>query len=137
LNYMVPFIKTAMEQSYYPVRLFGTPWSPPAWMKRNGAMDGSDSPGLINDSKIYSAWALLLSKFVSAYKALGIEFWGITVQNESEFAAPWVRLTFLMPCFHTCHTNHALSIGSLRLQPRATARLYSRLLWPSFPQGPP
>jgi glucosylceramidase len=52
-------------------------------------MDGSSTPGLIQDSRIFQSWALYYSKFLSAYKAQGIPFWGLTIQNEPEFAAPW------------------------------------------------
>ncbi|GKY98296.1 hypothetical protein MPSEU_000787200 [Mayamaea pseudoterrestris] len=30
-----------------------------------------------------------MSKFLTAYEALGLPFWSLTVQNEPEFAAPW------------------------------------------------
>jgi len=66
-----------------------SPWSPPAWMKGNHNMNGSSIPGLIDRPAIYSSWALFYSKFINAYKAEGVNVWGITIQNESEFAAPW------------------------------------------------
>ena len=50
-------------------------------MKGNNQMDGSSYPGLKQDDKIYAAWALFFSKFITAYKAQNINFWGLTVQN--------------------------------------------------------
>jgi len=88
-KWMLPFIKDCLKTSADSVKIFGTPWSPPAWMKSNGEMDGSDRPGLIQDSRVFKAWSLYLSKSISAYKAAGVPFWGLTVQNEPEFPAPW------------------------------------------------
>ena len=71
-----------------PLKLFLSPWSPPAWMKINNDMNGSSTPiGLINETRILDSWALYYSKYITAYKNLGVPFWGLTVQNEPEFAA--------------------------------------------------
>ncbi|KAI9913072.1 hypothetical protein PsorP6_005090 [Peronosclerospora sorghi] len=43
--------------------------------------------GLLDDMR--ASWALYFSKFITAYKNHGISFWGLTPQNEPEFAAPW------------------------------------------------
>ena len=59
-------------QSAEDIALFCSPWSPPAWMKSNGQMDGSDSPGLKDDPKIHQAWAKFMSRFVSAYAEEGV-----------------------------------------------------------------
>jgi len=58
-------------------------------MKTNGRMCGSGSPGLIPGANYSTSWALFFSKFFTAYANAGINFWGLTVQNEPEFAAPW------------------------------------------------
>eukprot|EP01121_Diplochlamys_sp_Union-15-3_P022547 TRINITY_DN9640_c0_g1_i2.p1 TRINITY_DN9640_c0_g1~~TRINITY_DN9640_c0_g1_i2.p1 ORF type:complete len:619 (-),score=106.86 TRINITY_DN9640_c0_g1_i2:4-1860(-) len=80
---LIPFILTAQKTStMYPINLFASPWSPPGWMKTNGKMGASFDPCLKNDSK--QAWALYFSKFLTAYKAKGINFWGVTIQNEPE-----------------------------------------------------
>jgi glucosylceramidase len=56
-------------------------------------MDGSSRPCLKQekgpDKSYQAAWALFFSKFISAYNALGFNIWGITIQNEPEFDAPW------------------------------------------------
>jgi glucosylceramidase len=118
--HMIPFIKRANEtlrswNSKAPgLRVFASPWSPPAWMKfpvppnNFPTMDGSAVPqGLMNE--YFASWALYFSKFITAYKNQGttpvvlligtlvsnssgfsgVNLWGITVQNEPEFAAPW------------------------------------------------
>ncbi|KAL4166997.1 hypothetical protein KRP22_012484 [Phytophthora ramorum] len=89
---MIPFIKRALELRP-DMKLFLAPWSPPAWMKRssshyNASMLGSVKPvGLRDDMR--APWALYFSKFITAYKNHGIPFWGLSPQNEAEFAAPW------------------------------------------------
>ena len=77
------------------LRIFGSPWSPPAWMKNPGgnrpnpaSMSGSnEQQGLRTDMQ--QSWANYLSLWVESFQAKGINIWGITVQNEAEFAAPW------------------------------------------------
>jgi len=93
-KWMIPFILAAIKTSSIPIKIYGSPWSPPAWMKGNGQMDGSSSPGLKPDPRVHQAWALFFSKFLTAYKNLGINLWGITIQNEPEFAAPWEACTY-------------------------------------------
>jgi glucosylceramidase len=41
---MIPLIQAAMKRSSSPLRLFLTPWSPPAWMKTNGQMTQTGIP---------------------------------------------------------------------------------------------
>ena len=54
------------------------------------SMDGSHEPnGLKLDSRSQAAWAKYFSKWIEAYHASDIPIWGITVQNEPEFPAPW------------------------------------------------
>ncbi|KAJ3433808.1 glucosylceramidase [Anaeramoeba flamelloides] len=85
---LIPLIKKAL--TFNPnLQIYGSPWSPPAWMKGNNEMCHSSYPGLKADSRIHQAWALYFSKWISAYKQSGIPIWGLTIQNEPEFAAPW------------------------------------------------
>ncbi|KAJ4456772.1 putative O-Glycosyl hydrolase family 30 [Paratrimastix pyriformis] len=91
LNEIIPFIQRALNTTYNPMSLYFSPWSPPAWMKKNENMISSPTPGLKADSRYHAAWALFFSKFIDAYAAQGINFWGLTVQNEPGFAdtCPW------------------------------------------------
>jgi glucosylceramidase len=87
-------------------------------MKTNGVMDGSDSPGLKSDPRIHTAWANYFVKFIQAYEQRGINFWGLTPQNEPLFAAPWEAcvysgreegefvVNYLGPALDAAHLDH-------------------------------
>ena len=100
--------KAATERRGEAFKLFASPWSPPAWLKRprpvssvdaahpsisfpgNRSMLSSAEPnGLRSDDRSQRAWALYYSKFASAYATQGLALWGFTVQYEPEFSAPW------------------------------------------------
>mmetsp|Transcript_134522 Transcript_134522/g.335627 ORF Transcript_134522/g.335627 Transcript_134522/m.335627 type:complete len:498 (+) Transcript_134522:105-1598(+) len=92
---MIPFIRAAQDllrNTGKELKLLAAPWSPPAWMKTNGAMDGSDQPGLKDTCQ--ASWAKYFSKWITAYKAHGIPIWAITPQNEPENAAKWEACVF-------------------------------------------
>ena len=100
---LIPFIKNA--QKYQPdLRLWASPWCPPAWMKynkhyasaytgenydekyRNGlpadkvGHEGTDM--FIQDPLYLKAYALYFSKFIEAYKKQGIPIFAVMSQNE-------------------------------------------------------
>lgn len=90
--YLLPMVKRALHRlrkADQKLKLFASPWSPPAWMKGNGQMDQSSDPGLLPDPAIHDAWARYLSKWVSMWQQEDVEFWGLTVQNEPLNNAPW------------------------------------------------
>jgi O-glycosyl hydrolase len=55
------------------------PWSPPAWMKASGTMNG----GNFNDTYMPSL-AQYFVKTIQAYQAEGIPVYAIAAQNEPE-----------------------------------------------------
>ena len=63
-----------------PIKLFASPWAPPAWMTQTNST--VHNPSLRDEPQVYNAWALYFSKFFSAYHDEGIDFWGVTTQNE-------------------------------------------------------
>ena len=67
------------------LKVMGTPWSPPAWMKTNDSLVGGR---LIDDPRIYQAYADYLVEFVRAYEAAGVPIWGLTIQNEPQNRTP-------------------------------------------------
>jgi glucosylceramidase len=82
---LIPYIKAAMK--YRPdLKMWGSPWTPPAWMKTNGLYHGGS---LTWSSQNLSAYALYLAKAVKAYQAEGLNFFMLAFQNE-----PYADQTF-------------------------------------------
>ncbi|XP_053632510.1 lysosomal acid glucosylceramidase [Cherax quadricarinatus] len=77
-EYKIPLILRAHDLTTYPLKLIATPWAPPAWMKSNGAVNGSGV--LIRE--FFQPYANYIVKFVEAYEAEGVELWGLTPANE-------------------------------------------------------
>jgi glucosylceramidase len=67
------------------LQILGSPWSPPAWMKTNGSLVGGS---LIDDPRIYRAYALYFVKFIQAYQRAGVPVNTVTVQNEPQNRNP-------------------------------------------------
>lgn len=59
------------------IKILGSPWTPPVWMKTNGnSKGGSLLP------KYYDAYALYFVKYIQSMKKEGINIDAITIQNE-------------------------------------------------------
>lgn len=87
---MIPLIlrgKKQVEASGRKLKLFASPWSPPAWMKTNGQMLGVGNGKLKPECQ--ASWANYFVKWLDAYKNQGIDFWAVTPQNEPENPAGW------------------------------------------------
>jgi glucosylceramidase len=82
---LLPLIKAAQRVAEGPLKLLASPWSPPAWMKSNGQMNGGGK--LLPEFR--SAWAQCYVKFIDAYAKEGVALWGITVQNEPQAVQRW------------------------------------------------
>ncbi|MCK6609535.1 MAG: glycosyl hydrolase [Bacteroidia bacterium] len=67
------------------LKLFVSPWSPPAFMKTNGSMlhGGKLKP------EAREAWARYFVRFIKAYEKAGIPVWGLTIQNEPMATQIW------------------------------------------------
>ena len=74
---LIPMIKDAMKISEDGFQIIASPWSAAPWMKDNNKWVGGK---LL--PKYYDTWALFFSKYLTAYKAEGIDIWGVTVENE-------------------------------------------------------
>ncbi|MGC1382477.1 MAG: glycoside hydrolase family 30 beta sandwich domain-containing protein [Candidatus Acidiferrales bacterium] len=59
------------------IKILGSPWSAPAWMKTNGKVKGGELK-----PEFYDAYATYLVKYVQGMKAEGITIDAITVENE-------------------------------------------------------
>jgi glucosylceramidase len=84
-KFRIPFIKEAIKAAGGSLTLYGSPWSPPAWMKDNNDMlhGGKLKPGF------YQSWANYYTRFIKAYEQEGIPVWGISVQNEPMATQRW------------------------------------------------
>jgi len=84
-RYRIPFIKRAIAATGRGLTVYGSPWSPPAFMKTNNDMlhGGKLKP------EFYQSWANYYTKFIKAYEAEGIPIWGITIQNEPMATQTW------------------------------------------------
>lgn len=83
-HYKLPYLKMASEVSSHPVKLFGSTWSPPAWMKTNGELNhGGFLKGEIG-GKYYQLFAKYLIRFVDEYKKQNVSMWGLTIENEPQ-----------------------------------------------------
>jgi glucosylceramidase len=93
LEYIIPMIHMAQKVATkigIELQFVATPWSPPAWMKRNNRMQNSLMPGLLQEKAIFQAWAQYFSKYLTAYKSNGINIQYVTVQNEPHVAKQFI-----------------------------------------------
>jgi len=82
---LIPMIREAIDLSGGKLKLFASPWSPPAWMKTNGMMNNG---GKLK-SEYRQAWADYYVRYIQEYGQEGIPIWGLTVQNEPEATQTW------------------------------------------------
>src|SRR6267378_898744 len=80
--YIIPVLKQALQINPA-VKIIGTPWSPPGWMKTTGSMIGGNLK-----PEAYSPLANYFVKFIQAYQAQGVTVNYLTVQNEPLYIPP-------------------------------------------------
>jgi len=79
--YLIPYIRAAMKANPK-LKVWGSPWTPPTWMKVNHAYNNVSGNNLIHDQRTNTAYALYFEKTVLAYRAIGIDFCKLFFQNE-------------------------------------------------------
>src|SRR6266436_1126637 len=107
-QFRIPFIKQAMTAAGGKLNIFGSPWSPPAFMKDNNDIlhGGSLKP------EFYPAWARYYTKFIKAYETEGIPIWGISIQNEPMATQRWES------CIYSAEQERDFLKNHLGPQPR-------------------
>ncbi|KAJ8891529.1 hypothetical protein PR048_004057 [Dryococelus australis] len=75
---IMPFIKRAKQMSPFPVKLIATPWSAPDWMK---VINHTTNVNWLRKG-LFKVYADLYVRFLDGYEAEGLDFWGLTPQNE-------------------------------------------------------
>jgi glucosylceramidase len=74
--YIIPLLKEALAVNPN-LKVMGTPWSPPGWMKTSQSMIyGALLP------EAYPAFAKYFVKYINAYSEAGVPIYAITMQNE-------------------------------------------------------
>jgi glucosylceramidase len=84
---LIPMLKAARAKNGA-LKLMGSPWSAPAWMKETGNLRGG---GWLNVAW-YQAYANYFVKYVQGYAAEGLPVYAVTLQNEPLYAAPYMAM---------------------------------------------
>lgn len=90
---LIPYIKAALAVRP-DLHLWASPWTPPTWMKSNGAMDGGR---MKDDANILQAYALYFARFVEAYADEGITIEAVHPQNEPNYETRYPSCTWTGP----------------------------------------
>ncbi len=92
---LIPYIQAALAINPN-VKLWGSPWSPPAWMKDSNNIDGTDAPPsggngtftshMRSEANVQQAFAIYLAKFVEEYAKEGLVIQHVQPQNEPGYS---------------------------------------------------
>jgi glucosylceramidase len=117
LQDLIPYIQSALDVQP-DIHFWGSPWSPPTWMKTNGAFDRGN---MKEDDATLEAHALYLARFVEEYEEQGIYVEGIHPQNEPGY----------LQDYPSCGWSAALMTKYIReiLGPLFAERLPGREIW--------
>ncbi|WP_204041614.1 RICIN domain-containing protein, partial [Acrocarpospora phusangensis] len=75
-GYIIPVLRQAKGINPE-LKIMGTPWSPPAWMKTNNSLFG----GSLRADR-HAVWADYMVRYTQAYAAEGLPIYALTLQNE-------------------------------------------------------
>ena len=82
---ILPLLRQALRHNR-DLKVMGTPWSPPAWMKDPESLVGGR---FIDDERYYDAYTKYFVKFVQAYRGAGVPVDAVTLQNEPQNRFPF------------------------------------------------
>jgi glucosylceramidase len=102
------------------LKIWGSAWSPPAWLKQNNDYAGGENSMRFEPREL-ETYARYLAKYVEAYQATGIPVYAIHVQNEPAS----------MQVFPSCHWTGAQIRDFVRdyLGPRFHERQVKAEIW--------
>jgi glucosylceramidase len=89
--YVLPMLRQALAINPS-IQILASPWTAPAWMKANKALDNLDRRGLLLP-EAYGAFARYFVKFIRAYAAAGVRVDAVTPENEPEQSTPYPGMT--------------------------------------------
>lgn len=78
---IIPVIKDALAINPN-LKIVGTPWTAPAWMKSNDRLTCSNNAYLL--PQYDQQWADYFVDWIKAYQAEGVPIWAVTPQNEPQ-----------------------------------------------------
>ena len=84
---LIQYIQAAMAVQPG-LRLWGSPWTGPEWLKDSGKY-GCGS--LRTDNRSRTAYALYLARAAKAYRAAGLQFEALAIQNEPNQGTVWTK----------------------------------------------
>lgn len=84
-KYRLPMIQQAIKVTNNNLKLYVSPWSPPAWMKDNNTMLQG---GKLKD-EFRQSWANYYVKYIQELEKRNIPVWGLSVQNEPMAKQRW------------------------------------------------
>lgn len=90
-KYLLPYIKAALKVNPK-IQVWGSPWTPPAWMKENRKYFAGS---IKMTPKVLEAYALYFQKYVEAYRKEGVDIVAVHPQNEP----------LHLPAFPSCGWN--------------------------------
>jgi glucosylceramidase len=111
--YIIPLLKQALAVNPN-IKVVALPWSPPAWMKTTGTMNGGNT-----NPAYFPSLARYFVDYVQAYQQQGIPTYALSVQNEplysttgypSEYLAPSDESTFISNYLGPALGNAGLSV---------------------------
>ncbi|WP_068784495.1 glycoside hydrolase family 30 protein [Paenibacillus phocaensis] len=73
---VIPLVQEALAINPS-IKLFGSPWSAPGWMKTSGSMIGGELK-----KEYYEAYANYFVRYIEAYAKHGLSIYAVTPQNE-------------------------------------------------------
>ncbi|MEV1120780.1 discoidin domain-containing protein [Actinosynnema sp. NPDC049800] len=125
---ILPLLRRA-KQLNPALKVMGTPWSPPAWMKTTDSLVGGR---LKDDPAIYDAYARYLVKFVQAYAASGVPVDFLSLQNEPQNRTPDAYPGTDMPVAQQIKVIEALGPLLRKASPRTKILAYDHN-WSTHP----
>ncbi len=76
INYVIPMLQKIKALNPN-LKIIATPWTPPLWMKTNGAWTNGEL-----SSTYYDAYGDYFVKFIQTMKGYGLDIYAVTPQNE-------------------------------------------------------
>ena len=89
--YILPTLRAALAANPQ-IKVLALPWSPPAWMKTSGSLNGGTL-----DTANFSALAKYFTKFVQGYEANGVPINYVAAQNEPLYQSTGYPTMFMTP----------------------------------------